>query len=131
MPISAPKIYILAPKMYILEPKCTYKRLKWTKVYLLKRYRPSDRFCTFFSKSVLLSLSWVENVLIYMHCCLEETIKLLKRYPMWFYDCVYELFETLDMYSIEHILDISSNEKKLIKTGAVVIHELYCLSFFN
>jgi len=34
--------------MYILEPKCTYWHLKWTKVYLLKRYSPSDSFCTFF-----------------------------------------------------------------------------------
>jgi len=36
-------MYILAPKM--LAPKRT-------KVYLLKRYSPSERFCTFLSESV-------------------------------------------------------------------------------
>jgi len=48
MYLLAYKMYILAPKMYLLAHKCTYYYLKWTKVYLLKRYNPSDRFCTFF-----------------------------------------------------------------------------------
>jgi len=41
MYIIAPKRYTLGPKMYILAPKME-------KVYLLKRYSPSDSFCTFF-----------------------------------------------------------------------------------
>jgi len=39
-------MYVLAPKMYILAPKMFYNVN--LKVYLLKRYSPSDSFCTFF-----------------------------------------------------------------------------------
>jgi len=38
-----------------------------TKVYLLKRYRPSDSFCSFFSESVGSNMDkpkcWVKNVI--------------------------------------------------------------------
>jgi len=61
MYILSPKIDILPPKMDILDhemdilaPKMYigYYHIKWTNVYLLKRYSPSDSFCTFFSESV-------------------------------------------------------------------------------
>jgi len=37
----AHKMYLLAPKMYLLAHKMYLKHLKWTKVYLLKRYSPA------------------------------------------------------------------------------------------
>jgi len=52
-------IYILGAKSIIKVPICTLK------VYLLKRYSPSDSFWTFFSESVksafLSFFSWIEN----------------------------------------------------------------------
>jgi len=62
MDILAPKMYILTLKMYILTPKMYISLIKLNmyllahemdkSVYLLKRYSPSDNFCTFFSESV-------------------------------------------------------------------------------
>jgi len=62
MDILAPKMYILTLKMYILTPKMYILLIKLNmyllahemdkSVYLLKRYSPSDNFCTFFSESV-------------------------------------------------------------------------------
>jgi len=58
MYIFAPEMYILAPKMYILTHK-TYKLVKWTKVYLLKRYSHSDSFRTFFLRVFLfIKMHW-------------------------------------------------------------------------
>jgi len=38
-----------------------------TKVYLLKRYSPSDSFCTFFSESVYDVLGWGSSA--WYDCC--------------------------------------------------------------
>jgi len=45
-------MHILGAHMSISGAKCPFQVLIRTKVYILKRYSPSDSFCTFFSESV-------------------------------------------------------------------------------
>jgi len=78
MDILSHEMDILAPTMYILA-----HTVKGTKVYLLKRYRPSDSFCTFFSESLYGS----KNRLYFLFFIFFQTKynSCLSICPFWFH----------------------------------------------
>jgi len=90
MYILAPQMYILSHKMYILAPQMYILAPKWTEVYLLKRYSPSDSFCTFFSESEvkkiklfscmrLLPFTRFQNLLSWQHNIWDNVLHNLRR----------------------------------------------------